>query len=130
MGSNEKRKNTTVLAGGLYLFVKNGQPGILSKGEEFLGFFFSEIQSSFIFALSRFYFEYGKFTVLFTGIFTISNMRTEQCVSVTELAKNTSGIIRRAPEMGAQYVFVNNKPQAVILGMRQFEQMQKALVEF
>lgn len=80
--------------------------------------------------MSRFYFEYGKFTVLFTGIFTISNMRTEQCVSVTELAKNTSGIIRRAPDMGAQYVFVNNKPQAVILGMRQFEQMQKALVEF
>lgn len=57
-------------------------------------------------------------------------MRTEQCVSVTELSKNTSGIIRRAPDMGAQYVFVNNKPQAVILGMRQFEIMQKAIVEF
>lgn len=52
-------------------------------------------------------------------------MRTEQCISVTELSKNTSRIIHRAPQMGAQYVFVNNKPQAVILSMQQYEKFEK-----
>lgn len=52
-------------------------------------------------------------------------MRTEQCVSVTELSKNTSRIIHRAPQVGAQYIFVNNKPQAVILSMQQYEKFEK-----
>jgi hypothetical protein len=57
-------------------------------------------------------------------------MRANQCVSVTELAKNTSGIIRRSSEVGTQYVFVNNKPQAVILSMEQYEIFENMIVEF
>ncbi|MDD2745161.1 MAG: type II toxin-antitoxin system prevent-host-death family antitoxin [Candidatus Gracilibacteria bacterium] len=57
-------------------------------------------------------------------------MRSEQCISVTELAKNTSGIIRRANASGVQYVFVNNKPQAVILSMQEYEALENAKVEF
>ena len=57
-------------------------------------------------------------------------MLTEQCVSVSELARNTSGIIRKAKDAGVQYVFVNNKPQAVILGMKQYEALESRMVEF
>lgn len=53
------------------------------------------------------------------------SMQTEQCISVTELAKNTSGIIKRAPKMGMQYVFVNNKPKAVILSMQEYEKIEQ-----
>lgn len=57
-------------------------------------------------------------------------MRSEQCISVTELSKNTSGIIRRAGATGVQYVFVNNKPQAVILSMQEYESLENSMVEF
>jgi len=57
-------------------------------------------------------------------------MRAEQCISVTELSKNTSGIIHRASQLGTQFVFVNNKPQAAILSMEQYEAFQKQMVEF
>ena len=57
-------------------------------------------------------------------------MLTEQCISVSELARNTSGIIRKAKDTGVQYVFVNNKPQAVILGMKQYEALESRKVEF
>jgi prevent-host-death family protein len=52
-------------------------------------------------------------------------MLSEQCISVTELAKNTSGIIKRSSRIETQYVFVNNKPQAVILSIREYEALQK-----
>ena len=57
-------------------------------------------------------------------------MRTEQCISVTELSKNTSWIIRRAGATGVQYVFVNNKPQAVILSMQEYEALENRMIEF
>jgi hypothetical protein len=57
-------------------------------------------------------------------------MLSEQCISVTELAKNTSGIIKRAITFGTQYIFVNNKPQAVILSMKEYEAYEKNRVEF
>jgi PHD/YefM family antitoxin component YafN of YafNO toxin-antitoxin module len=57
-------------------------------------------------------------------------MRAEQCISVTELSKNTSGIIRSIPEVGIRYIFVNNKPQAVILSMEQYETLESGMVEF
>jgi prevent-host-death family protein len=50
-------------------------------------------------------------------------MITDQCISVTELAKNASAIIKRSRSTGAQYVFVNNKPQAVILDIATFESL-------
>jgi prevent-host-death family protein len=53
-------------------------------------------------------------------------MRAEQCVSVTELAKNTSSIIKRTPKIGVQYVFVNNKPEAVILSMQEYENIEQS----
>ena len=52
-------------------------------------------------------------------------MNTEQCISVTELAKNTSSIIKRTPRVGVQYVFVNNKPKAVILSMQEYEKIEQ-----
>jgi prevent-host-death family protein len=52
-------------------------------------------------------------------------MQIAQCISVTELAKNTSGIIKRTPRMGVQYVFVNNKPKAVILSMQEYEKIEQ-----
>jgi len=57
-------------------------------------------------------------------------MLTEQCISVSELSRNTSGIIKKAKDTPVQYVFVNNKPQAVILGMKQFEALESHMVEF
>lgn len=57
-------------------------------------------------------------------------MRADQCISVTELSKNTSGVIRRASNVGTQYVFVNNKPQAVILSMAEYEALESRSVEF
>lgn len=58
-------------------------------------------------------------------------MHTDQCISVTELAKNTSSIIKRTPKMGVQYVFVNNKPQAVILSMKEYERIEhERMVDF
>ena len=51
-------------------------------------------------------------------------MISEQCISVTELAKNTSAIIKRSKTLGAQYIFVNNKPQAVILDINLFESLE------
>jgi prevent-host-death family protein len=57
-------------------------------------------------------------------------MLAEQCISVSELSRNTSGIIRKAKDRGIQYVFVNNKPQAVILGMEQYEALEGRSVEF
>ena len=58
-------------------------------------------------------------------------MRTDQCISVTELTKNTSSIIKRTPKMNVQYVFVNNKPQAVILSMKEYERIeQERVVDF
>ncbi len=50
-------------------------------------------------------------------------MISEQCISVTELAKNASAIIKRSKTTGAQYIFVNNKPQAVILDIDTFESL-------
>ena len=50
-------------------------------------------------------------------------MTSDQCISVTELEKNTSAIIRRSKTAGAQYIFVNNKPQAVILDIQTFESL-------
>ena len=49
---------------------------------------------------------------------------------MTELAKNTSGIIKRASALGTQYIFVNNKPQAVILSMEEYEAYERNRVEF
>ncbi len=58
-------------------------------------------------------------------------MQTEQCISVTELAKNTSSIIKRTPRVGVQYIFVNNKPKAVILSMQEYEKIeQERMVDF
>jgi PHD/YefM family antitoxin component YafN of YafNO toxin-antitoxin module len=57
-------------------------------------------------------------------------MRAEQCISVTELSKNTSGIVRDIPQSGIRYIFVNNKPQAVILSMEQYEILESGMVEF
>lgn len=58
-------------------------------------------------------------------------MQTAQCISITDLAKRTSSIIKHAPEVGIQYVFVNNKPQAVILSMKEYEKIeQDKMVEF
>lgn len=50
-------------------------------------------------------------------------MISDQCISVTELSKNTSAIIKRAKSRGAQFVFVNNKPQAVLLDIETFESL-------
>lgn len=58
-------------------------------------------------------------------------MQTEQCISVTELSKNTSSIIKRTPRVGVQYIFVNNKPKAVILSMQEYEKIeQERMVDF
>lgn len=50
-------------------------------------------------------------------------MLSQQCISVSELAKNASAVVKRVKTQGAQYVFVNNKPQAVLLDIDMFEKM-------
>ena len=50
-------------------------------------------------------------------------MLAEQCISVSELAKNASAVVKRTKTQGVQYVFVNNKPQAVLLDIDMFEKM-------
>jgi prevent-host-death family protein len=50
-------------------------------------------------------------------------MLADQCISVSELAKNASAIVKRVKTSGVQYVFVNNKPQAVLLDIDMFEKM-------
>ncbi len=50
-------------------------------------------------------------------------MLSEQCISVSELAKNASAIVKRAKTKWVQYVFVNNKPQAVLLDIDMFEKL-------
>jgi len=50
-------------------------------------------------------------------------MLSKQCISVSELAKNTSAVVKRSKTQGVQYVFVNNKPQAVLLDIDMFEKM-------
>lgn len=52
-------------------------------------------------------------------------MKSEQCISVTELSKNASNIIKRSSDMGVQYIFVNNKPKAVILDYSLWENMEE-----
>ena len=52
-------------------------------------------------------------------------MRAEQCISITELSRNTSGIVNRVPKMGVQYIFSNNKPKAVLLSMEEYNALQE-----
>ena len=56
-------------------------------------------------------------------LFIKNTMLANQCISVSELAKNASSIIKRSKMAWAQYVFVNNKPQAVILDIATFESL-------
>ena len=48
-------------------------------------------------------------------------MISSQCTSVSELSRNASAIIRRVKSTGRQYIFVNNKPEAIILDIRAYE---------
>jgi PHD/YefM family antitoxin component YafN of YafNO toxin-antitoxin module len=50
-------------------------------------------------------------------------MLTEQVISITDLRKDTTSIINnlRLPK----YVFVNNKPKAVVMDMEEYETLKR-----
>lgn len=48
-------------------------------------------------------------------------MISNQCVSVSQLARHASAVLRKVKATGKQFVFVNNQPQAVILDIRAYE---------
>ena len=48
-------------------------------------------------------------------------MLVQQCVSITDLKKNTSGLIKSLKTEGNKIIFVNNKPVAVLADINQFD---------
>ncbi len=42
------------------------------------------------------------------------NMITEQCISVTELKRDTKAVLTSLKEWGPKVIFLNNKPIAVL----------------
>jgi prevent-host-death family protein len=54
-------------------------------------------------------------------------MKSEQCISVTDLSKNASNIIKKSANLGLQYIFVNNKPKAVIIDYAIWESLEESL---
>jgi len=48
-------------------------------------------------------------------------MLTKQCISVTDLKKNTSMYIKSLKTDGAKTIFINNKPVAMLIDIEQFD---------
>lgn len=60
------------------------------------------------------------FNILFNGKFTIkyNTMIADQVVSISELRKNATKYVKKAQETKQpQYIFINNKPQAMIVDL-------------
>lgn len=54
-------------------------------------------------------------------VIKFSVMKKDQCISVTDLRKKTKECLQGL-ETSPKYVFVNNKPVAVLLGIAEYEQ--------
>lgn len=48
-------------------------------------------------------------------------MLSQECVSVSQLARQTSAVLRKVKANGKQFIFVNNQPQAVIIDINAYE---------
>lgn len=64
----------------------------------------------------------GKFRALFLYKFISILMRKNQCISVTDLRTKTKKCLERLPS-NPRYVFVNNKPVAVLMDIDDYEEL-------
>jgi len=48
-------------------------------------------------------------------------MTKAQCVSITDLRRNTKECFADLPDIGVKYVFINNKPKAVLVDIDDFD---------
>jgi len=48
-------------------------------------------------------------------------MFSDQCVSITDLKRNASGLIKWLKNDGNKIIFVNNKPVAVLVDINNFD---------
>ncbi|MGE3278933.1 MAG: type II toxin-antitoxin system prevent-host-death family antitoxin [Candidatus Altimarinota bacterium] len=56
-------------------------------------------------------------------------MIKDQCVSITDLRRNAKEVLERLPKTGVQYIFVNNRPKAVLVDIDDFEERYSSPVE-
>lgn len=54
-------------------------------------------------------------------MYKLINMLQDQCISVTDLRKRTTQCLQNLKK-GAKYIFINNKPVAVILDINLYEE--------
>jgi hypothetical protein len=54
----------------------------------------------------------------------MSNMLSDKCISVTDLRTNTKMCLDNL-QTSEKYIFINNKPVAVIINIKSFEEMKK-----
>jgi prevent-host-death family protein len=50
-------------------------------------------------------------------------MVKDQCISITDLRRNAKKVLDQLSQVGAQYIFVNNRPKAVILDIDEYEDL-------
>ena len=56
-------------------------------------------------------------------------MTKDQCISITDLRRDAKKCFEGLSEVGIKYVFVNNRPKAVIIDIDDFEEYYNAPVE-